>query len=165
MYRETLLLALLSLFILVIAGCGSNTESEDNAGAGRALVDNPIARNVMIDKEECCDCTRKRIQLCDRALSAGMAGFDLPVERIHIDSQPEEADEYRAMKSFMVLPALYFLDEDNNVVQMLQGEGCFHRFPPRFSRQTGCHNISTIHQSDLARQKKFGPLSGHENVS
>ena len=44
------------------------------------------------------------------------------VERIHMDSQPEKAAPYQKRRAIMVPPAIYFLDKQDRLVQMIQGE-------------------------------------------
>ena len=82
-----------------------------------------IVRIVFVDQEECCNCTKTRIEKSWDALSqANGTPAALPVERLHKDTQAEQVEEYSTFKPIMVIPAIYFIDTNNAVVDMLQGE-------------------------------------------
>lgn len=82
-----------------------------------------VTKIVFIDQEVCCPCTRERIDGTWAELSKVLEGGpEVPVERIHGDSQEEQAKPYIAMRPLMVAPGLYFLDADGGLVEMLQGE-------------------------------------------
>lgn len=105
-------------FILVfLAGCGSGSE-----GDGAGSVAGPVAKIVVVDKEECCDCTRERTECTMAALNRAIESTGIPVERLHFDTQEEEVATYRAKRAFMVIPAVYFLGRDGKVLDLLQGE-------------------------------------------
>jgi len=82
-----------------------------------------VKRIVFIDKERCCACTRRAIDATWAALQEGL-GQDgkLPVERVHLDTQAAQAGKYRAKRALVTAPAIYFLDEADGVVELLQGE-------------------------------------------
>jgi hypothetical protein len=48
-------------------------------------------------------------------------GLDIPVQRIHMDEDDEEASRYSDMKPYVAIPAVYFLDGEGHLVGMLQG--------------------------------------------
>lgn len=82
-----------------------------------------VARIVFVDQQQSCACTRERIDKSWKALTDVVGFPPVPdVERIHLDSQPEKAAAYQKQRPIMVPPALYFFDEQNKLVQMLQGE-------------------------------------------
>lgn len=82
-----------------------------------------VAKIAFIDKEQACDCTRKRIESTWTALQAALGTpAKLPVERIHLDTQALQADAYTVLKPLMVPPGVYFLDGRDAVVELLQGE-------------------------------------------
>jgi len=82
-----------------------------------------VAKIVFIDQEESCDCTHKRIEATWSAMQAALGRpATLPVERIHLDTQAAQANTYTALKPLMVPPGIYFIDDHNSVVEMLQGE-------------------------------------------
>jgi hypothetical protein len=84
---------------------------------------NQVAKIVFIDQEESCECTEKRIAASWAALTEVLgAPPRLPVERIHLDIEDAKADIYDAMKPLVVPPGIYFLDEKEALVEMLQGE-------------------------------------------
>ena len=83
-----------------------------------------LARVVFLDKEKCCQCTRDRTDASWAALQGALAGRrdTLPVERIHVDTQPDQVAKYRSQRPFVAIPAIYLLDGSGNVVELLQGE-------------------------------------------
>ena len=87
-------------------------------------VKNELARIVFVDKEKCCQCTRDRIEASWSALQAALAGRRdaVRVERVHFDTQPQLARRYHARRPIMAFPAVYFLDDEGNVLELLQGE-------------------------------------------
>jgi hypothetical protein len=78
---------------------------------------------VFVGKEHACDCTRK-------ALDAGWAALHkalgtpakLPVERLQVDTEGAKVEPYRNQKPIMALPAIYFVDGKDTVLELLQGE-------------------------------------------
>jgi hypothetical protein len=82
-----------------------------------------IARIVFIDLEEACACDRRRIEGSWTALQAALGDASgIAVERIHRDTQEDEAGPYMRLRPLMVVPGVYFLDEGGAVIEMLQGE-------------------------------------------
>jgi len=82
-----------------------------------------VAKIIFVDQEEACACTRERIDGTWAELQKVIEdGPAVPVERIHGDSQEEQAKPYIAMRALMVAPGLYFLDAEGQLVEMLQGE-------------------------------------------
>lgn len=89
-----------------------------NAHIPRASVE----KIVFIDMKEACDCTAKRTEKSWAELGKATEGIDIPVTRIHMDEQDEEAEKYSGMKPYVTIPAVYFLDAEGNLAGMLQGE-------------------------------------------
>jgi len=46
----------------------------------------------------------------------------LPVERLQVDTEADKVAPYRQQKPIMALPAIYFVDGKNAVIELLQGE-------------------------------------------
>jgi hypothetical protein len=83
----------------------------------------PVARIVFIGQKQSCDCTKKRIEASWKALhSVNGDGRKLPVTRLDWDVDEKEADRYIKMRSLMVIPGIYFLDGQDKLIDMLQGE-------------------------------------------
>ena len=99
---------------------GSSTEK--NTG-GDAPV-GKVKRIVFLDKESCCDCTRKRQDITWDNLQAALAAAPVKpaVEVIHLDSQADQAAVYTDLEPVMVPPALYFFDHEELLLDMVQGE-------------------------------------------
>lgn len=82
-----------------------------------------LAKIVFLDQETACDCTRKRIDGTWAALQAAVGQpASLQVERIHVDTQAAQAETYTLLKPLMVTPGVYFVDDHDGVLEMLQGE-------------------------------------------
>lgn len=126
---------LLTLFIIVVIlltciSCekGAVTANPPAAGDdGVALTAStlkPVAKIVFVGMEECCKCTRERTARSWGALQAALKGkfASAPVARVHVDTQADQAAKYKAMKPMVAIPALYFLDADGNLLDLLQGE-------------------------------------------
>jgi hypothetical protein len=96
----------------------SRTERAEGASSSTS-----IASIVFVDQAQACDCTRRRIEGSWAALQAAL-GQDsgIAVERIHRDTQEEQAEEYRLLRPMVTVPGIYLLDEGGAVVELLQGE-------------------------------------------
>ncbi|MFC1706384.1 hypothetical protein ACFL59_06105 [Planctomycetota bacterium] len=81
------------------------------------------AQVVFIDRERCCDCTRKQIDATWQALQAVLGKRpDLPVTRYHLDTQKAEVEMYQLLRPMQFVPAVYVLDRDGDLLDLLQGE-------------------------------------------
>lgn len=114
------------------AGCGqASGESNDSPSptpatkqpATSSPVESSVARIVFIDQVQACECTRDRIEGSWTALQAALGeGSGIVVERIHRDTQEEQAEEYRMLRPMVTVPGIYLLDENGAIVELLQGE-------------------------------------------
>jgi hypothetical protein len=105
------------------ASTSTSPAPKSNAATKSTATSGAVARIVFVDKEKACACTRARIDRSWKALTTVVGFPPVPeVERIHMDSQPEKAAPYQKQRPIMVPPAIYFLDKQNKLVQMLQGE-------------------------------------------
>jgi len=103
----------------MLSACGNPPTTTD----APATADKPVAKIVFLDQEQCCDCTRERIDGTWSELTAALGeGSEVPVERIHNDTQEDLARPYLDLRPMMVAPGLYFLDPDGGLIEMLQGE-------------------------------------------
>jgi hypothetical protein len=119
------------MFILILlsglaAGCKPKADPEANGPRPAATtVQAPSAsveKIVFIDMKGACECTAKRTEKSWAELEKATQGIEIPVIRIHMDEQDEEASRYSDMKPHMAIPAVYFLDSDGELAGMLQGE-------------------------------------------
>ena len=138
---------ILSLALLALAGgCKTNVESSAPASGGvrsapasgpaatpaadpkpgpskRPAVSGKVKRIVFLDIEKACACTKKRIAASWNALAAALGKpAAVPVERIHMDTQPLRAATYKAKRPVMVPPAVYLLGMEDKLLEVLQGE-------------------------------------------
>jgi len=83
-----------------------------------------VAKIVVLEQGECCECTRARQEVTWENLQAALEGLDKKpvVDVIHFDAEPDVAQPYQDMKPVMVSPVLYFLDGDGALVGTLEGE-------------------------------------------
>jgi hypothetical protein len=110
------------LLVTLAAGCKQPATQEAPVSTGTAASSTAIERIVFIDMADACNCTQKKIDAAQKALAAAEGAKTIHVERIHMDTEDEKADVYRDKKPFMVVPALYFLDDAGNVLTLLQGD-------------------------------------------
>jgi len=110
------------LIVLLAAGCRQPVAKETPVATEKVTSSTAIERIVFIDMADACDCTKKKIATAEKALDGAMGADKVHVERIHMDTEDEKADVYRDKKPFMVVPALYFLDDAGNVLTLLQGD-------------------------------------------
>jgi len=103
-----------------------NAPSKPAAAAQGAPVNSAavkVARIVFVGKEHACDCTRKTVDGAWAVLQKALGTpAKLPVERLHVDTETAKVEPYRQQKPIMALPAIYFVDSKNAVIEMLQGE-------------------------------------------
>ena len=128
MIPTTRLIAILAALV-VTAGCGRSAgESPGAAPSSSAATtesapSSSVARIVFVDQEQACDCTMTRIETSWAALQAVVGeGSGVPVERVHRDTQEQQADQYRLLRPMVTVPGIYLLDESGAVVELLQGE-------------------------------------------
>ncbi len=120
---------------LVLLACGGEApdgtahaaDALAHAGAADAAparaADARVAKIVFVDQQDACSCTQERIDGTWAELEKALAaGGELPVERIHMDTQAPAAATYLDLRPIMVPPGLYFLDDAGELVEMLQGE-------------------------------------------
>ncbi len=111
------------LLVLAVAGCKQQPDAKEiPVAAEKATSSTAVERVVFIDMADACDCTKKKIAAAQTALDGAMGEDKVHVERIHMDTEDEKADAYRDKKPFVVVPALYFLDDAGNVLTLLQGD-------------------------------------------
>jgi hypothetical protein len=82
-----------------------------------------VSRVVFVGKEHACDCTRKTVDAGWAALQKALGTAPkLPVEKLQLDTQADKVAPYRQQKPMVALPAIYFLDGKDAVLELLQGE-------------------------------------------
>ena len=131
-----LFLTFVALLGLGLAGCGDEiadaSGSDCDVPAAKALeaqgqvaqaVGAKLHRVVFIDQEEACGCTRERIDATWEALDTALVDRpEITVERVFGDTQESEAAPYIAMKALVVAPGIYFFDEKDTLLEMMQGK-------------------------------------------
>jgi len=131
MSNKALFVALMLLTMsLASSACGQasgQSNSPPSPATKQAVSAQPgtssVVRIVFIDQEQACDCTQTRINNSWTALQAAL-GQDsgISVERIHRDTQEEQAEEYRLLRPMVTVPGIYLLDQSGAIVELLQGE-------------------------------------------
>lgn len=122
-------LAAAALGLLALCGACSRGDAAPSpsasAGPGAA---SPGARSAVqsiafVDQQEACECTRKRIDDTWAALQAAMKqSREVPVQRIHRDTQPNDVAPLLAKRKLVAVPAVYLLDGTGEVIDLMQGE-------------------------------------------
>ncbi len=116
---------IVSLFLLSLPACakGKAMPAAAVAATSAPVTASKVARVVFMDKEHACQCTRKRVEDTWAALQAALGTPPkLPIERIYIDTQAAQAGPYTSAKPLMVPPGIYFVDQQQHVFELLQGE-------------------------------------------
>ena len=109
-------------------GCKQEVPASQQATAASepvetAATESKIAKVVFVGKQNACDCTRKRVDVGWAALQKALGTpAKLPVERLQIDTDGAKVEPYRKQKAMMALPAIYFVDGEAKVLELLQGE-------------------------------------------
>ena len=122
----------LGLALSVAAACNtSNAAPAGRAeGTSSAALFTParptatkVTKIVFVGKQNVCECTRKTLDASWAALQKALGTPPkLPVERLQIDTQGDKVASYRQQKPFAALPAIYFVDAKDLVLDLLQGE-------------------------------------------
>jgi hypothetical protein len=119
-------IVLVSVFALSGLACRQTTAPQAQLASSPSAAVAPtakLAKIAFIDKEHACDCTRKRVDGTWAALEAALGTpAKFPVERIHVDTESAKAGAYTALKPLMVPPGIYFVDQRNGLLEMLEGE-------------------------------------------
>lgn len=116
---------IVSLSLLCLPACAKSKALPPAAVAATPVPTSAskIARVVFMDKEHACECTRKRVEDTWTALQAAVGTPPkLPIERIHVDTQAAQAGPYVSEKPLVVPPGIYFVDRQQHVFELLQGE-------------------------------------------
>ena len=128
--------------LCVLVGCQGSTKdptsAEGNSGSstkeqGKAAASSEkmaVARIVIIDQQDCCECTAKRQTDTRANLDSLLARSKQPpvVEVIHMDTEPDLAEAYTQMEPVMVSPGVYFFDGADSLILQLQGEVTVEQF-------------------------------------
>ena len=117
MNRLWIYFALLTALVLSVSACQKGKGQAANQSST-----NVVAKVVFVDQEECCECTQNRIDGTWAVLSTALEGREIDVERLHRDTQEADVAKYHEMRPIMVVPAVYFLDSEGKIVEVLQGE-------------------------------------------
>lgn len=124
-------MSLKTLAFLLLVGCATETQpapaqptpsavATEEAPAPTSVA--AVHHVVFVGQAEACDCTKARVAASWDALQEVVAAHPLPVERLDVDGDAERVEDLRSMEGFVATPALYFLTEEGDLVQMLQGE-------------------------------------------
>ncbi len=120
----------LSLLVLLTLGCSQpetqqpvENKAEAPAPTETAAGPTRVAKVVFIGQKDACNCTRERIDKTWPVVESALKSYkDITIHKIQNDVEEDEADKYDDMKSIMVAPGIFFLDKDEKLVEMLQGE-------------------------------------------
>lgn len=121
-----LFLGFIFCFSSLLGAC-NRTRADPSASTTQSSAVKPpapaVKRIVFVGKEHACDCTRKAINESFATLQKTLGpASNLTIERIQIDTHVEEVKQLQQQKAIFTLPAIYFLDEKNGILEQLQGE-------------------------------------------
>jgi hypothetical protein len=105
-------LSLLAALALPASGC---SKSSGESGT-------KVAQVVFLDQEEICPITKKGINKTWDELQVAVKGRDIRVMRVYQDTQGSLARKYTQLKPTVFVPGIYFLTEEGELVEHLQGE-------------------------------------------
>ncbi len=116
-FRWLYRMCLLVIGAVPCSGCSkSSTESavsESNA---------QITQIVFLDQETICPIIKTGIDSTWQELQAATKGRDIRVMRVYRDTQGSLARKYTLMKPTAIMPGMYFLTSEEELVDFLQGE-------------------------------------------
>lgn len=105
------------LVLLGLGGCVQSSVASEKSDATK------VEKIVFVGRKHACPCTKRTIDASWSALQKALGKpAKLPVERLQIDTESEKVAPYRKQKPMMALPAIYFVDGKNAVLELLQGE-------------------------------------------
>ncbi len=107
--------------LLLAPACGGG-HAEPPATASATAPAASVASVVFLGQEEACDCTRKRIDDSWAVLDAALKDRGIPYERMQTDIDTTATELWRAKRTWMVAPAVFFVGTDGEIVELLQGE-------------------------------------------
>ena len=120
------------LVVLISPGCKEKTTEPNPLPKAAGPSQEPAAVEemrgriesiVFVGQKEACECTRNRIDVSWKALQDTLKdGPQIPVKRIQLDVDGEEAKKLNEQKPLVVAPGIYFLDAKEVVIALLQGE-------------------------------------------
>ena len=118
----------LMVSLSVLAGCKQEVPPSQQAATVTAPVKataaaDEVAKVVFVGKQNACDCTRKRVEASWAALQEALGTpTRVPVGRLRVDTEGSKVEPYRKQRPMVALPAIYFVDGENVVLELLQGE-------------------------------------------
>ena len=119
----TTMMIVAAIASMALSACKTQPQPEPGQETATAGKTGPeVATIVFLGQAEACPCTTKRIADSWTALQAALADSKARVDRFDIDVVPEITERYETMKSYVALPAVYLLDKEDKLIEMLQGE-------------------------------------------
>jgi len=128
---KTLLLCIVTLAAIFSLACNRTSSAGNKQGSNVKVAqaknstkaESKVARIVFVGQKQACDCTRNRIEATWNTLKNALkAKPELPVKRIQRDVDVEEMKKMARLKPLMVAPGIYFIDKQDGLVELLQGE-------------------------------------------
>lgn len=79
---------------------------------------------VFVELKESCKCIRETTQKTWTALQEALKEkkLDIPIKKLLDDEEEDKVAPYEKMKAIVVIPAVYLLDDQGKLIEMLQGE-------------------------------------------
>ncbi len=124
-FNKTLFLVALTF---AMAGCdrtqAAPAPAVGAASTAQAATAQPKATKVVfVGKQGACECTKAAIDASWTALQKALGTpAKLPVQELKVDLEGEKVEPFRRQKPILALPAIYFVDAKDSVMESLQGE-------------------------------------------
>lgn len=120
------LIILLFVFSQFFSGCkaasGTNNSEVQNKSVQKSQ--QPlVSKIIFVDKQNACKCTRAKTENAWNLLNESIKNNkSISLEKVFGDVEPQKIEPFKAQQSFFAYPAIYFLDSQNKVIKLLQGE-------------------------------------------
>ena len=123
----------LGICLTLLVGCKNNhgnqgaalpeTKAKPLLVAASKTTQANVAKIVFVGQKDACECTRDRIDTSWTALQKVLGeNSGILVERIQLDVEDQEADRLDDLRAMIVVPGIYFIDKNEDLLEMLQGE-------------------------------------------
>jgi hypothetical protein len=115
--RTCCAISFLTAALALFAACA------DRAGASGGESSSKVARIVFLDRLDGNAAAKAHLDEVWVEVQTAMEDWrGILVERIHIDAEPKQSEKILALRSVDKLPGIYFLDENDALIEMLQGD-------------------------------------------
>ncbi len=126
--KASVIFSTILLLLIFSSSCSNATKNEDQRPAAaeqkKAEGEKSLTRIVFITTSQACDCTMTRCQNAESSLEKAITKYPKAPrpEQIDYAREPERAKKLISKYTAVMLPIIYFIDEDGNLLDRLEGE-------------------------------------------